>query len=95
MVSPEPNLVDLRPVYKLKFVRCGPVENTQSSRRPDEVQKHLFPNRKIDIFDKISFYSNNSEGMSLKARIFFFWMVALYIHIKAPVKTEFAKSIIW
>ena len=34
-------------------------------------------------------------GTSLKARSLIFWILALYICIKAPVKTEFAKSIIW
>ena len=33
--------------------------------------------------------------MSLKARGLIFWILALYIRIEAPVKTEFAKSIIW
>ena len=52
----EPPL-DLRPVCKFKFVRCGPGEENQSSLsfsveawRPDEVREHLFPNSKIEIF---------------------------------------------
>ena len=35
--------VDLRPVFKLKFVRCGPVEN--------KVREHLFQSSEIEIFD--------------------------------------------
>ena len=52
----EPPL-DLRPVCKLKFVRCGPGEKKQSALsflveawRPDEVREHLFPNSEIEIF---------------------------------------------
>ena len=48
---------DLRPVCKLKFVRCGSVEKIQSALsfsdwfwRPDNVREHLFPNKKIEIF---------------------------------------------
>ena len=47
------------------------------------------------IFENIPEFSKNSQGMSLKARGLIFWFLALYIHILAPVKTEFAKSIIW
>ena len=54
-------LLDLRPVCKLKFVRCGPGEKKQSALsfsvevwRPDEVREHLFPNSEIEIF--IDFY---------------------------------------
>ena len=52
----EPPL-DLRPVCKLKFVRCGPGEKKQSALSfwveawpPDEVREHLFPNSEIEIF---------------------------------------------
>ena len=53
----EPPL-DLRPVCKFKFVRCGPGENNQSALSfsveawwPDEVREHLFPISEIEIFD--------------------------------------------
>ena len=50
----EPPL-DLRPVCKLKFVCCGPVERKQSALsflvlRPDKVQEHPAPNCEIEIF---------------------------------------------
>ena len=50
-------LLNLRPVCKLGFVRCGPGEKNQSSLsfsveawRPDEVRVHLFPNSENEIF---------------------------------------------
>ena len=48
--------VDPRPVCKLKFVRCGPVEKNRAlslsqSCRPDKVLEHLFPKSKNEIFD--------------------------------------------
>ena len=46
-------------------------------------------------FRQNSEFSKNSQGTSLKARGLIFWIPAFYIHIKAPVKTEFVKSIIW
>ena len=59
----EPPL-DLRPVCKFKFVRCGPGEKKQSALsfsveawRPDEVREHLFPNSKIEIFDDLQRFS--------------------------------------
>ena len=61
----EPPL-DLRPVCKLKFVRCGPGEKNQSALsfsveawRPDEVRKHLFPNSEIEIFIDFCRFSTN------------------------------------
>ena len=44
-------------------------------------------------FWQISQIFKKSQGTSLKARDIIFWILALYIHIQAPVKTEFAKSI--
>ena len=44
------------------------------------------------IFDKFPEFSNNSQGTSLKARGLKFWILALYIHIYAPVKIDLAKS---
>ena len=50
--------MDPRPVCKLEFVRCGPVEKKQSALsvsvllwQPDEVREHVFPNSEIEIFD--------------------------------------------
>ena len=61
----EPPL-DLRPVCKFKFVRCGPVVKNRAlylSRfkpwRPDEVREHLFPNSKIEIFINFCRFSTN------------------------------------
>ena len=45
------------------------------------------------IFENIPGFSKNSRGMSLNARGLFFWFLALYIRILAPVKTEFEKSL--
>ena len=46
--------LDLRPVCKFEFVRCGPLEKKQSALSfsaelwwPDEVQEHLFPNSEL------------------------------------------------
>ena len=50
-------LLDLRPVCKLRFVRCGPGGKKQRALsfsveawRLDEVRGHLFPNSEIEIF---------------------------------------------
>ena len=86
------DLGDPRPVCKLEFVRCGPVEKNQSalsasvqSWRTDKVREHLFPNsdfrRFRRIFIKIPEFSKNSQRMSLKARGLKFWNLALHIHI--------------
>ena len=40
------------------------------------------------IFDNIQEWSKNSQGRSLKARGLIFWILALNIRIKAPVKIE-------
>ena len=57
---------DSRPVCKLKFVRCGPGEKTQSTLSfsveawwPDKVQEHLFPNSEIEIFIDFWRFSTN------------------------------------
>ena len=41
------------------------------------------------IFENIPEFSKKSQGMSLKARGRIFCILALYIRIVAPVKTEF------
>ena len=63
--GPEPPL-DPKPVCKLKFVRCGPGEENQSTLsflveawRPDEVREHLFPNSEIEIFIDFCRFSTN------------------------------------
>ena len=45
------------------------------------------------MFNKFPEFSKNSQGTSLKARGLKFLILPLYMHILAPVKTEFAKSI--
>ena len=45
--------------------------------------------RFLTMFQKISEFSNKSQVRSLKVRGLIFWILALYICILAPVKTEF------
>ena len=59
-------LLDLRPVCKFKFVRCGPLEKNQSALsfsveawRLNEVREHLFPNSEIEIFIDFCQFSTN------------------------------------
>ena len=97
--------LDLKPVCKLEFVRLGPIENPRvlylywfNLGGPTKIENTFFQIAKLrflTIFDKITEFSKNSQGLSLKPRGLLFWILALYIHIEAPVKTEFAKSIIW
>ena len=54
--------LDLRPVCKLEFVHCGPVE--KEWWRPGKVREHLFSNSEIEIFDKIHEFSKYSQGTS-------------------------------
>ena len=51
-----------------------------------KVREHLFPNSKINIFNNIWQFSTSFSKK-------FCWILAIYIHIQAHVKTEFAKSI--
>ena len=81
--------LDLRPVCKFEFVRCGQVEKKaecsiclglimavrQSSRT--HFSQKLFSS----IFYKMINSSKNSRGMSLKARGLLFWILTINIHI--------------
>ena len=68
------HLVDLKPVSKLEFVPCGPVENPQcamfnrgSQTKFENTFLQIAKLRFLTIFDKISEFSTNSQGISLKA----------------------------
>ena len=85
-------LVDLRPVCKLEFVPCGPVENNRAlylsqfnCGSPTKFENSFFQIgvlRFLTIFD--DFRQNiqifkKSQGMSLKAMGLIFWILALHM----------------
>ena len=86
----EPTL-DLRPVCKFKFVRCGPGEKTRAlylSRLkrggPMKFENTFFQIAKLTIFNGFrqnSKFSKNFQGKSLKVRGLIFWILAFYIRI--------------
>ena len=83
--------MELRPVYKLKFVSCGPV--SQFSRAaPTKLKEILFQIVRLIINN---FWQKkdpkNSQGKRLNAKGIIFWILTIYLLI--PVKTEFAKRI--
>ena len=75
-----------RALYLSWFNRGGPIKFKNTFF---QIAKLRFST----IFENIPEFSKNSQGMSLKARGLIFWFLALYIHILAPVKTEFGKII--
>ena len=90
--------LDPRPVCKLKFVICGPVEKNRalylsrfSRGGPTKFESTFFQIAKLRflrIFVKIIKFSKQSQGLSLKAHDLKFWNLALTLSYKNTSKIQ-------
>ena len=81
--------MDLRPLCKFEFVRCGTVEKTRalylsgfSRGAPMKFKNTFFQIVKLRFF---TIFQKKSKGKSLKARCLIFWILAISINILTPV----------